>query len=58
MGEKKEILFKKGVKIQNLNRIAIPKELLENLNLKVGDEIKILFNPDDSSIIIKKENKK
>ena len=54
MGEKKEILFKKVVKIQNLNIIAIPKELLENLNLKVGDEIKILFNPYDSSIIIKK----
>jgi len=54
MAKKEGILFRKG-RIQGLNRIAIPKELLENLNLKEGDEIAIYFDPEKESIIMKKE---
>ena len=49
-----EILFRKGIKIQGLNRVAIPQELLENANLKEGDDIVLYLNPADSSIILKK----
>lgn len=52
-GVKKEILFKKG-KIQGLNRVVIPQELLENIGVKEGDDITIYFNVINSSIILKK----
>ncbi|MEK6915371.1 MAG: hypothetical protein AABW89_02425 [Nanoarchaeota archaeon] len=49
-----EILFKKG-KIQELNRIAFPKELLNNLGLEEGDLVNLYLNHKNSSIVIKKE---
>ncbi|GBE20096.1 MAG TPA: hypothetical protein ENG87_04595 [Candidatus Pacearchaeota archaeon] len=55
---KEEILFKKGVRVQGLNRIAIPKELLENLEMEEGDKIVIYYNAKNSSINIKKEKEK
>ncbi|PIN90961.1 hypothetical protein COU60_01305 [Candidatus Pacearchaeota archaeon CG10_big_fil_rev_8_21_14_0_10_34_76] len=51
----KEILFKKGIKIQGLNRVALPKELLENLDLREGDKIVLYFDPNSGSIIIRRE---
>lgn len=55
--EKGEILFRKGIKIQGLNRIALPKELLENLNMKEGDNVALYFNPKTNSIVMRKDKK-
>jgi hypothetical protein len=53
-GEKRsEILFCKG-KIQGLNRVALPPELLEHLHLKEGDSIALYLNLDTDSIVLKK----
>jgi bifunctional DNA-binding transcriptional regulator/antitoxin component of YhaV-PrlF toxin-antitoxin module len=52
---KEEILFKKGIKIQGLNRVAIPKELLENMGPKEGDNIALYFNPSKNVISMRKE---
>ncbi len=52
---KEEILFKRGVKIQGLNRIAIPKELLENLDLKEGDFIDLYYDPERKSISVRRK---
>lgn len=51
---KEEILFKKA-KIQGLNRVAIPKELLENLNLKEGDSIFLYYDLKKKSINLRKD---
>lgn len=50
----KRILFKKG-KIQGLNRVVIPKELLQNMDLKEGDDIALYFDHYNSSIVLKKD---
>lgn len=57
MDKKEDILFKRGIKIQGLNRIALPKELLENLDLKKGDNIALYFNPKKAIISLKKDQK-
>lgn len=56
--KKEEILFKRGIKIQGLNRIAIPKELLENMKLEEGDKIALFYDKETGSIIIKKDRNK
>ncbi len=50
---KRKVLFRKG-KIQGLNRVALPIELLANLNLKEGDAIDLYLDVDNESIILKK----
>lgn len=50
-----EILFKEGIQIQKPNRVNIPKELLKNMKLKSGDNIKIYYNPKKKIIILKKK---
>jgi len=54
-GGKDEILFRRGIKIQGLNRVAIPKELLENCNLQEGENVALFFDSDRSVIVIKKD---
>ncbi|HVY01554.1 MAG TPA: hypothetical protein VHA12_02205 [Candidatus Nanoarchaeia archaeon] len=51
---KKEVLFQKKVKIQALNRIALSPELLENLDLKVGDDVSIFFDTEKQQIVVRK----
>ena len=55
--KKEGILFKKGIKIQGLNRVAIPKELLENMGLKEGDHVALYYVPETESIAVKKDKK-
>lgn len=55
MGDKEEILFKRGIKIQGLNRIAIPRELLENMGLKEGDNIALFYDPREGKISVRKD---
>jgi len=56
MENKKRVKFGK-LKIQKLNRIAIPNSLLENLNLKISDDIELLLDIDKEEIVIKKLKK-
>ena len=42
------------LKIQKLNRVALPNSLLENLDLKQSDDIEIFLDIDSNEIIIKK----
>jgi len=49
----KRIKFGK-LKIQKLNRIALPNSLLENLNLKISDNIEIFLDIEKQEIVIKK----
>ena len=51
--KKRRVKFGK-VKIQKLNRIALPSSILENLDLKVGDEISLFLDVDEGEIIIEK----
>jgi len=55
----KKIKFGK-LKIQKLNRIALPISLLENLDIEVGDNVDIYLDIEKNEIIIEKskENKK
>jgi bifunctional DNA-binding transcriptional regulator/antitoxin component of YhaV-PrlF toxin-antitoxin module len=53
---KKHLSFGK-VKIQQLNRIAIPKTLLDNLEISIGDEINLFLDIEKEEIVIKKEKK-
>jgi bifunctional DNA-binding transcriptional regulator/antitoxin component of YhaV-PrlF toxin-antitoxin module len=41
------------VKIQKLNRIALPTSILENLELNIGDEIELLLDIDKGEIIVR-----
>lgn len=47
------ILFKKG-RLQGLNRVVIPRELLDNLNINEGDFINLYLDVNNSRIILKK----
>ncbi len=51
----KEIIFQRKVKIQTLNRVALSPELLENMNLSIGDNVSIFFNIKKKEIIVRKE---
>jgi bifunctional DNA-binding transcriptional regulator/antitoxin component of YhaV-PrlF toxin-antitoxin module len=52
---KKEIIFQKKVKIQALNRIALSPELLENLDLKMGDDVSVFLDTEKQQIVVRKE---
>ena len=56
MENKNRVKFGK-LKIQKLNRVALPNSLLENLNLTISDDIEILLDIDKEEIIIKKSKK-
>ncbi|MEA3329566.1 MAG: hypothetical protein U9Q06_02370 [Nanoarchaeota archaeon] len=45
-----------NLKIQQLNRVALPNSLLENLELAIGDDINVYLDIEKEEIIIKKEN--
>jgi len=49
---KKEVTFG-DVKIQKLNRIAIPKALLDNLDLDIGSEVELVLDIERNEIVIK-----
>jgi predicted lysophospholipase L1 biosynthesis ABC-type transport system permease subunit len=51
----KEVVFQRKVKIQDLNRVALNPQLLENLGLGVGDEVKIFLDTTKKQIIIRGE---
>ena len=53
---KKRIKFGE-LKIQKLNRLAIPNSLLENLDLEVGKEVDIFLDIEKEEIVIKKSKK-
>ncbi|HLD98533.1 MAG TPA: hypothetical protein VI815_04360 [Candidatus Nanoarchaeia archaeon] len=41
-------------KVQQLNRIAFPTSLLENIKLNIGNSVEIYLDIDEDEIIIKK----
>ena len=43
------------LKIQKLNRVALPNSLLENLGLKISDDIELFLDIDKEEIVIKKK---
>ena len=43
-----------NLKIQKLNRVALPSSLLENLNLNVSDNVELFLDIEKGEIIIKK----
>ena len=51
----KEVIFQRKVKIQDLNRVALNPQLLENINLKIGDEVSIYLDTNKKQIIIRGE---
>ncbi len=53
----KKIKFGK-LKIQKLNRIALPNSLLENLNISVGDNIEVFLDIEKQEIIISSQKTK
>lgn len=52
---RKEIIFQRKIKIQVLNRVVLSPELLENMNLEIGDDVSIFFDADKKEIIIREE---
>ena len=42
------------LKIQKLNRVALPNSLLENLDLKQSDDVELFLDIENNEIIIKK----
>ena len=52
----KRIKFGK-IKIQQLNRIALPSSLLENLDLKIGDEVELFLDIEKGEIVVKEVKK-
>jgi bifunctional DNA-binding transcriptional regulator/antitoxin component of YhaV-PrlF toxin-antitoxin module len=50
---KKRIKFG-DLKIQKLNRVALPSSLLENLDLRISDEVELFLDVEKEEIIIKK----
>jgi bifunctional DNA-binding transcriptional regulator/antitoxin component of YhaV-PrlF toxin-antitoxin module len=51
--DKKRVKFGK-LKIQQLNRVAIPNSLLENLGLKISDDVELFLDIEKEEIVIKK----
>ncbi len=51
----KQPIFQRNVVIQNLNRVALNPQLLENLGLKIGDKVKIFLDIQKEEIIIRGE---
>jgi len=51
----KRVIFQRKIKIQTLNRIALYPELLENMGLKIGDEVSVYFDIEKKEIIVRKE---
>jgi bifunctional DNA-binding transcriptional regulator/antitoxin component of YhaV-PrlF toxin-antitoxin module len=47
-------LIQKSIKIQDLNRVALNPELLENLKLKKGDKVDVFLDTKKEEIIIRK----
>ena len=43
-----------NLKIQKLNRVALPNSLLENLDLKPSDDVELFLDIESNEIIIKK----
>ncbi|MEM3113108.1 MAG: AbrB/MazE/SpoVT family DNA-binding domain-containing protein [Candidatus Pacearchaeota archaeon] len=41
------------LKIQKLNRIALPSPILENLNLNIGDDVELFLDIEKGEIVIK-----
>lgn len=56
MEKNKRVKFGK-LKIQKLNRVALPSSLLDNLNLDVKDDIELFLDMEREEIIIKKIKK-
>jgi len=54
----KEKLYRRGVKIDDRNRVVIQAELLEELGLKIGDLVCVYANFNENKIIIKKQGLK
>ena len=52
----KRIKFGK-IKIQQLNRVALPSSLLENLELEIGDEVEIFLDIEKNEIIVREVKK-
>lgn len=42
------------LKIQQLNRIAIPKHVLDNLDIEIGQEVELFLDIEKDEIVIKK----
>jgi len=51
----KQPIIQRSVKIQNLNRVVLNPELLENLKLKQGDKVNIFLDTEKEEIIIRRE---
>lgn len=51
----KRPVFQRNVIIQQLNRVALNPQLLENLGLKEGDKVKIFLDTEKEEIIIRGE---
>jgi len=45
-------------KIDNTNKVYLPKQIRDIFNLKAGDEVKIKFNSVEGMIAIQKKNNK
>ena len=45
------------LKIQQLNRVALPNSLLENLNLEVGNDVELFLDIEKDEIVIRKLGK-
>lgn len=52
--KEKRLSFGK-VKIQKLNRIALPKHILDNLKIFIGEEVELFLDIEKDEIIIKKK---
>ncbi len=42
------------LKIQKLNRVALPSSLLENLELEIGNEVELFLDIEKGEIVIRK----
>tara|TARA_Y100000310_G_C20278769_1_gene621579 strand:+ start:221 stop:391 length:171 start_codon:yes stop_codon:yes gene_type:complete len=56
MDKKKKITFGK-LKVQKLNRVALPSSLLDNLDIDIGDDIEVFLDVEKEEIVIKKNKK-
>jgi len=46
-----------NLKIQKLNRVALPNSLLENLSLLEGNDVEVYLDVEKEEIIIKRSKK-
>ena len=53
MENKKRVKFG-NLKVQKLNRIALPSSLLDNLNIKISDNVELFLDIVNDEIIIRK----